>query len=221
LRYSLRRRFWWIGAWSSITACSSHPCGAGPPKECSRQERHSSALQAAASSVIWERDETTFVASALVPSTPALGECRVVGPSWQEGGVASRPARVELACNDDASSESRLYHLEVELPGDSRAWTGEFDALSCREWQLGCSVQYTNPACARVLVEEATGSEAPFPSLVTPDFRRTYRVTFDTLDRTRGDREGECSRAVSASLQFVETAASFSTSGGNCDVGCL
>jgi hypothetical protein len=63
-----------------------------------------------------------------------------------------------------------------------------------------------------VNVETATGSEAPYPQLVTSDFVRTFRLDFDTTSVQARDATGaacDFALALQVSLHFTQTAADY------------
>jgi hypothetical protein len=201
-------------------ACGHGPCGDGEPGPCPGHVQHAADLQWENGSAAWRTDGTTFEATELVGAEPSLGACRVLYSGWRseaidgsvvsEGTLAGSKLTVELSCNHDAPSESRMYHMNVEIPGDSRGWAeGTFEVSSCYEWYRGCEASYAGSECGRVVVEEATGAIAPFPEVVTPDFRRVFRIELDTFGSHSEDPAGECTGGVRAALPFVESAAGF------------
>ncbi len=57
-----------------------------------------------------------------------------------------------------------------------------------------------------VVVEEAEGGPAPYPTMVTPDYRRRYRIELDTGALSTDHCDG---LAVSLALRLEQTAAQF------------
>ena len=58
-----------------------------------------------------------------------------------------------------------------------------------------------------ITVETATGRAAAYPTLVTDDFERTFRVDFDTTGVTPAIPRGACDPVISAQVSLHLTQA--------------
>jgi hypothetical protein len=69
-----------------------------------------------------------------------------------------------------------------------------------------------------VVVEEATGGIADFPSVVTSDYRRVFRIDLDVAETLADAISGTCGvvATMTASLRFTQTPADFAVSNEVC-----
>lgn len=114
-------------------------------------------------------------------------------------------------------------YVSFEKLGDPRGWVLGARTLRGRESGLAielsdCPAQgpclpceaAVDDATVTVVVEQAAGAAAPYPKMVTSDYRRTYRIEIDTGSRTTQNGATACKPlAIKASLQLEQTAADF------------
>lgn len=90
-----------------------------------------------------------------------------------------------------------LEDIRDEAPGayPVQVTHGELRSVACAHCDVACVFD----GAATMTIEEAQGGAAAFPALVTPDYRKVFRVEVTSLDE-------QCA-AVSASLHFTTVAA--------------
>ncbi len=90
--------------------------------------------------------------------------------------------------------------------------TAAGDSVASDYGSGNCSVAYWNGMTMTVMVETATGGAAPYPKLVTDDFERTFRLSFDSSTATPTMSDGlACDYPLTAqvSLHLTQTAADY------------
>jgi hypothetical protein len=114
-------------------------------------------------------------------------------------------------------------YLALEKLGDPRAWP--VGTRTLRGAEAGLVLEVADcpkdapcfpckagvaDASVTVVVEEAAGAAAPYPRMVTADYRRTYRIEVDTGPRSTANGVSTCSGvAVALSLHLEQTAARY------------
>lgn len=191
-------------------------------------------VQLESASVTWALDAVPLHAAAVVSERPAIGDCQLVTLPGHLSNPANpttcqRQNFVTILLDCVATAENPT----PPITGDYRArWSFDFDLYSDpRTWNTDDAAPPTAhlrqqyPAylwdsanCQAVatsserpnlplVVEEATGGIADYPLMVTPDYRRVFRIDF-----ARTEALGTCAGTASMtmSLRFVQTATDFS-----------
>lgn len=126
-----------------------------------------------------------------------------------------------LSCSG-GGVEGGFHQLGLTKLGDPREWTKGVRTLRGDEAGLyleicepgagrGCTLckAKTDDVTVTVTVEEASGGKAAYPTLVTPDYKRVWRVDLDVATRPTVPVSGGGCPTVSSkvSLRFEQTAA--------------
>ena len=136
---------------------------------------------------------------------PPQGTCCANTHMWAIWTSIGRPPpelpvqEIQVSCLLGATR----FLLSLDLEG---LWSVEVGAhrVGTHGWTSQADVTtYDVHWPATLIVEESVGSLAPFPELVTPDFRRVLRLEVD------GSPFGVSGFDVSASLRFTLTVAQF------------
>jgi hypothetical protein len=178
--------------------------------------------------VAWALDSIPLHSAAVVSTNPAVGDCqlrvaagRLASPSNSEFCQRDTNASVFLDCAVTSGNPTppmtidpaALWSTEISGLGDPRTWAtgnivlpnaylGEWypsylwDSAGC---QTGKSI-FGNATGIRVVVEESAGGIADFPLLVTPDYRRVFRVELDVANTLAGNVSGTCGVVATMTL---------------------
>jgi hypothetical protein len=170
--------------------------------------------------------------SAVVPQPPAGGDCSfqfTKGSIYSPRGDAGAEPLIQgffvLVCTD---GDRGMFDFVVSQLGDPRLWSVGTFTLAGANGSVGsdyspfpatagavasgCTVATLNGLVMTVTVETATGGAAPYPKLVTDDFERTFRFSFDTSTVTPTTSVGgPCDYPLTAqvSLHLTQTAADY------------
>ena len=170
--------------------------------------------------------------SILAQYPPSGADCSfefTKGSIFLAGGDAGAETLVQgffdLNCAGDGSG---LFDFVVSKLGDTRSWSVGTFTLTAANGSAGsdyfsytatagpvlgdCTVANLNGLVMTVTVETATGGAAPYPQLVTADFERTFRLSFDSSTVTPTmNGGGACDYPVTAqvSLHLTQTAADY------------
>src|SRR5436190_2237601 len=142
---------------------------------------------------------------------------RILRPLTDGGAEKILNGYVTLAC---AGGGYGLFEFIFWDLADYRTWTagtsqirpaaGEFSA-SYPSSGGGCTSADLDDMPLTITVETATGRAAAYPTLVTDDFERTFRVDFDTTGVTPASPRGACDPVISvqASLHLMQAVNDF------------
>jgi hypothetical protein len=207
-----------VGAWLAAAGCTSNStCGEG---SCPRATFAVHAL--GDSTVTWafaqspEQTSTGFVTG-----EPAAGQCRFdyEGVLYPSGTEIASPGLRALACSGENGLLFNFLGLDL---GDPRTWTvgtytlqNQACAIECASCGPAagttgapCSYGVLDTVDVTVVVEDAVGTAAPMPKLVTDDFVRTFRVELDTSAATaRSSTGGVCDYPVTENVSLHLTQA--------------
>jgi len=187
------------------------------------------------STVTWSvGGATPQTITGLIPYPPAAGACSF---RYSKGeifaGSGANPDRVipgfvNLQCR---SSGGGGFDMGIRDPGDFRSWQTGSSQIPAANGSviadvgpssgLGCNGLYFDGMELNLTVDTATGGAVPFPTVVTDDFARTFRLDFDTSTVTPANSRGEtCAVSISAqvSVHLTQTAADYVVSP---DAPCL
>jgi hypothetical protein len=171
-------------------------------------------------SVEWALDNIPLHPAAVGSTSPAVGDCqlrvitgRLASPSNSEYCLRDTNATVYLDCAVTSSNPTPPMTIDpnsrwstaISGLGDPRTWAvGNValpnaylsegyphylsDSAGC---QTGKSI-FGNATGIRVVVEEAAGGIADFPLVVTPDYRRVFRIELHVANTLAGNVSGTC-----------------------------
>ena len=188
-------------------------------------------------SVAWALDSIPLHSAAVFSTSPPVGDCQLRVATGRLSNPASSAicqrdttAIVSLNCavtNDPASQ----WSLEIGGLGDPRTWAvgnvvlpnaflGQryprylWDSAGC---QTGTTIG-GNATGIRVVVEEAAGGIADFPLLVTPDYRRVFRIELDVANTLASNVSGTCGvvATMTVSLRLTQTPDDFTVRNQPC-----
>ena len=191
-------------------------------------------LQLESAVVDWGLDAVPLHAAAIVSGSPAIGDCQLTtypghmpSPANATNCQRRNQVRISLDCvvttENFTPSITRDYRagwlFTFEIPSDPRTWTdGDVvaPAANFREhypaylWDAaGCQPPTIDgaPRGLPLVVEEAVGGIADYPQMVTPDYRRVFRIDFAETELL-----GACggTATMTMSLRFAQTPADFS-----------
>lgn len=207
-----------LGASLLLAGCSQS-C---PPSKCPTATTNLRALDD--STVTWTfRGQPAESATGFVAQSPSGADCAFefnkgwIFPGFGDGGAETVDSGFsDLIC---AGGGSGHFDFVLSKLGDPRAWSvGTFPLTAAggsAASDLGsgsCPVAYLNGMTMTVTVETATGGAAPYPKLVTDDFERTFRLSFDSSSVTPTMSDGlPCDYPLTAqvSLHLTQTAADY------------
>ena len=136
----------------------------------------------------------------------------IVGPVTDGGAERILPGYVDIHCAGGGQGPFEFIFWEL---ADYRTWTagtlhirpsaGKFSAAYPSSGG-GCTSADLDDMPLTITVETATGRAAAYPTLVTDDFERTFRVDFDTTGVTPANTRGACDPVISvqASLHLTQ-----------------
>lgn len=197
-------------------------------------------------SVAWALDSIPLHSAAVVSTSPPVGDCQLRVATGSLSNPASSAicqrdtkARVLLDCavtdgnpsppmTTDPASQ---WSLEISGLGDPRTWAvgnvvlpnaflGQryprylWDSAGC---QTGTTIG-GNATGIRVVVAEAAGGIADFPLLVTPDYRRVFRIELDVANTLASNVSGTCGvvATMTVSLRLTQTPDDFTVRNQPC-----
>ena len=168
---------------------------------------------------------TAQTITGLVPYPPSAGECSFrYSKGWILAGSGVNPDQVirgfvNIQC---ASPGGGGFEMGIRDPSDFRSWQAGGSQMPAAKGSviadvgpssgLGCNGLYFDGMELNVTVDTATGGPVPFPTVVTADFARTFRLDFDTSTVTPANSRGEtCDVSISAqvSVHLTQTAADY------------
>jgi hypothetical protein len=184
------------------------------------------------SSVVWSFQGSPSQTIRVVPGQTAGSDCAFQNEGGKilpdlDGGADFVQGYFALRC---VGAGAGAFNFFVNSLGDFRSWSvGTFTIVATPEavgvdyipntpQQAAAPAGTCNPAAhfddivLTVTVETATGGAAPYPTLVTDDFVRTFRLDFDTSTvQPRGNDGADCDLPVAAqvSLHLTQTAADY------------
>jgi hypothetical protein len=207
-----------------VAGCSPAPCGTRPLATYDLRTLDDS-------TVTWSLQGSPSQTIGVVPGHSAGSDCAFANESGKifpplDGGADFVQGYFTLRC---VGAGAGAFNFFVNSLGDFRSWSVGTFTMAAPQNAVG--VDYVpntarpaaappicNPAAwfdgivLTVTVETATGAAAPYPTLVTDDFVRTFRLDFDTSTVQPRDNDGAaCDLPVAAqvSLHLTQTAADY------------
>lgn len=211
-----------VGAGIAIHGCSLEESRTGscspPPEGCPRSTfttpMTEGVITFSARSPEPSRSVTLQVSDG---NAPAEGRCSINGLT---GEIASDERVITIGPYVFCTFPDGYLYVSLHPLSDLRNWPVGTHAVRGSEAMLielcdrpgrtdrGCTMcrPKLDDAFVTVVIEEAEGGPAPYPDMVTPNYRRHYRIEVDTGALSADECEG---LNVSLALRFEQTAAQF------------
>jgi len=207
-----------------VAGCSPDSCGTRPLATYDLRPLDDS-------SVVWSFQGSPSQTIRVVPGHTAGSDCAFensgkISPGL-DGGADFVQGYFALRC---VGAGAGAFNFFVNSLGDFRSWSVGTSVIVAPPDSVGADYYPNTPQQApapagtcnpavhfddialTVTVETATGGAAPYPTLVTDDFVRTFRLDFDTSTvQPRGNDGAECDLpfAAQVSLHLTQTAADY------------
>jgi hypothetical protein len=228
-----------IPSWFTVAVLIAIGAGCGsssdnyyPPEKRLTGEYAVYGAELESASAEWGLDIMPMHTATVVAGIPSLGDCQLRMdpgniPSPANSTGCQCPGGLGMSLDCVVTSEvmaSPRWRVDISGLGDARTWpvgdvvpptayVGE-DYPSYVADSRGCQRARNTMGAAtglRIVVEEAVGGIADYPQVVTPDYRRVFRVELDLNETLASQEGGTCgiTATMKLSARFVQNSWNF------------